>query len=186
MNVQPDRVLVWISVVTILAGCSHRQAADEELNESLSRMGVSRAAVLPLAGKVTIDGHPPHLENRRQKILVVLNDPTKPDVVPLSRPYVTCNPQGEFAFRTYGDDDGVPPGNYVVTFALLNDAGKRGYLGPDGFKNLYSDPEKSEFRIAHQGSGRTDYEFDVKIEGRDPIAPGPRALQGLGQMNDVR
>ncbi len=173
-------------IVTLFAGCSHRPTADQELDASLKQMGLSRRTVLPLAGKVTIEGQPPRIENRRQKILVVLNDTAKPDVSPLERPYVTCNPQGEFAFRTYGDDDGVPPGNYVLTFAKLTDGGKRGYLGPDGFKNLYNDPEKSEFRIAHQGSGRRDYEFDLKIDGRDPVPPGPRAVQGLGQMNDVR
>ena len=71
---------------------------------------------------------------------------------------------GTFAFRTYGDRDGVPAGNYVLTFTQLVDRGKRGYFGPDGLKNLYNDPDKSEFSIAHAKGGRSDYVFDLKIE----------------------
>jgi hypothetical protein len=179
---------VWLatSMALLVAGCSHRQTADEALDATLSNMGVSRTKVFPLAGKVTVDGKPPQLAQRRQKMFVILNDPAKPDVQPLERPFVECNAEGEFAFRTYDMRDGVKPGNYVLTFAELIDAGKRGYLGPDGLKNLYNDPDKAEFPIAHQEPGRTDYVFDLKIDGREPAPPGPRSFQGAGEMKNDR
>jgi hypothetical protein len=176
------RVLLASSIALLVAGCSHRQTADEALDATLSNMGVARVAVYPLAGKVTVDGQPPQLAQRRQKIFVVLNDPARPDVQPLERPFVACNADGEFAFRTYDMRDGVKPGNYVLTFAQLTDAGKRGILGPDGLKNLYNDPDKSEFPIVHQEPGRTDYVFDLKIEGREAAPAGRRAFQGAGEL----
>ncbi|HUE18057.1 MAG TPA: hypothetical protein VMR25_28135 [Planctomycetaceae bacterium] len=175
------RVLFALSIALLVAGCSHRQTADEALNQTLSQMGQSRSAVFPLAGKVTIDGQTPQLAQRRQRLLVVLNDPAKPDAKPLERPYVECNAEGEFAFRTYEMRDGVRPGNYVLTFAELTNVGKRGILGPDGLKNLYNDPDKAEFPITHQAPGRTDYRFDLKLEGREPAQPGPRSFQGVGE-----
>jgi hypothetical protein len=162
-------------------GCSHQQTAEEALDASLATLGTSKVAVSPLAGTVTIDGHPPQLE-RRQKILVMLHDPAKGGKSPKDPPFVVCNAQGGFAFHTYHDRDGVPPGEYVLTFVQLTDRGKRGYLGPDGLKNLYNDPDKSEIKIAHAGAGRTDYAFDLKIEGRDAIKPSPRAVLNLQDL----
>jgi hypothetical protein len=165
-------------IVACAAGCSHHATADEALDGALARQGKSRADVFPLAGTVTIDGKSPQL-TRRQKIIVMLHDAASKTQRPLDRRFVECKPDGTFAFRTYGDRDGVPAGNYVLTFSQLVDRGKRGYLGPDGLKNLYNDPDKSEFSIAHAKGGRSDYVFDLKIEGRDGVDAGPRAVQSL-------
>ena len=180
-----ERICLALLFAAHAAGCSQRQTADQVLDAALAQQGKSRMDVSPLAGKVTIDGKPPQLSGR-QKIIVTLYEAANKMQGPLERPFVECNAGGEFAFRTYGDRDGVPPGNYVLTFTQLVDRGKRGYLGPDGLKNLYNDPDKSEFSIAHGKKGRTDYVFDLKVEGRESVAAGPRAVQSLADMKESR
>jgi hypothetical protein len=179
------RICFAVLFAALVPGCSQRQTADQVLDAALAQQGTSRKNVFPLAGKVTIDGKPLQLTGR-QKIIVTLHDAANKRQGLLERPFVECNAGGEFAFRTYGDRDGVPPGNYVLTFTQLVDRGKRGYLGPDGLKNLYNDPDKSEFSIAHTKGGRTDYVFDLKIEGRESVAAGPRAVQSLAEMRESR
>ncbi len=104
---------------------------------------------------------------------------------PWERAFVECNRDGRFAFNTYFDDDGVPPGRYVVTIAQLTYRKKRGYTGPDLLKNLYNDPEKNatveQFKIEHKPPGRRDYSFDLRVAGEEPVAtPGPKALTAIG------
>ncbi len=182
----PATASFWplILLCAAAAGCSHRPSADEMLDASLARMGKSRETVYPLAGRVTIDGHPPQL-GPRQKILVLLDRPPDAKAPRAGRPFVVCNDRGEFAFHTYREGDGVPPGDYVLTFVELVDRGKRGYAGPDGLKNLYSDPDKSEFHIAHK-EGQTDYTFDLKIAGRDGANASPKALRTIEELTGGR
>ena len=76
--------------------------------------------------------------------------------------------------------DLAQPGTYIVTFAKLTKKPK-GFLGPDGFHNLYNDAERNqkeypELTIQHQAPGKKDYYFDLRIAGRDEVAPGPKAL----------
>jgi hypothetical protein len=55
------------------------------------------------------------------------------------------------------------------------------FAGPDELKNLYNDPEKNKndaaFLVDVQPPGRTDYQFDLSVAGKDPvIKPGPHAV----------
>jgi hypothetical protein len=167
------------------AGCG-RQTADQAVNEALKNAGQSRVSVFPLAGKVTIDGHAPEIgaagpaATSGPRIFLFLYDPAKLDAPVSGLPKATCKPNGEFAFNTYGKGDGVPPGKYVVAIVELKLDKRKGHVGPDGLKNLYNDPEKNaqilEFTIDHQPPGKTDYAFDLKIEGREAATPGPKAV----------
>jgi hypothetical protein len=91
---------------------------------------------------------------------------------------------------TYLGNDGVPVGKYVVEFVQLQlprvGGQRRGggvgrnFVGPDGLKNLYNDPEKNkgvqEFLVDVTEPGRTDYEFNLALAGKDPVAsPGQYA-----------
>ena len=161
-----------------LAGCA--KPANESLEAFLKQAGPARANIFPLAGKVTIDGQPPHLE-RPDRLLVMLTDPSKPDSP--RRLYRQCDDEGNFAFTTFVKGDGVPAGTYVVTFAVLK-LTPRGFVGPDQLKNLYNDPERNaenrDFNIAHQSPGKTDYAFDLKLAGLEGLAnAGAKALTEL-------
>jgi hypothetical protein len=165
------------------AGCGRQPTADQALDAELKQAGQTRATVCPLAGKALVDGQPPKFTNGRQRIVVMLCDPKKLTVPAHERTFVTCKSDGEFVFTSYAESDGVPAGDYVIIFAQLMDRGKRGYLGPDGFKNRYNDPQKnlqtSEFHLDHQAPGKTDYLFDLKIEDQQPVNPAPTALTAI-------
>jgi len=171
-----------ILLATLAIGCGSRhQTAEQALQAQLKLSGVEKQAVISLAGRVTIDGQPPGSDTNA--VVVMLNDPQKPNLPLLQRPHTMCEPSGVFSFSTYVGGDGFPPADYVVTFAVLVD-NRRGLLGPDQMKNLYNDPEKNkdnpEFHIDHKASGRKDYAFDLKVNGKDEVrSPGKYALTGL-------
>jgi hypothetical protein len=160
--------------------------ANTQVNAELARTGKQRVDVYPLAGRVTIDGQPPaELMKGRMRVIVMLNDVSKPDAPPASRPFVECDPEGQFKFSSYGKADGLPAATYVVTIADLKYNKKEGYVGPDGFKNLYNDPEKNanipEFKIDHKAPGKSDYDFDLKVGSKDAATAGPKALTTIPQ-----
>jgi hypothetical protein len=173
------RRLLAAFALYLVAGCSGTQSADQALDKSLAAAGQQRTKVYPLAGKLTVDGAPPEFE-QRERIILMLNDPAKPDTSPNLRPHAFVSATGDFSFQTYAADDGVQPGTYIVTFAKLTKKPK-GFLGPDGFHNLYNDAERNqkeypELTIQHQAPGKKDYYFDLRIAGRDEVAAGPKAL----------
>jgi hypothetical protein len=163
------------------AGCGQK-TAQQQVDEALKSAGQSRKTVFPLAGKVTIDGQAPETKPGR-RIVVMLFDRDKLDASPRSVPKTVVNPNGDFAFNMYGDGDGVPPGQYVAAIVEMKFDFKRGYVGKDGLQNLYNDPEKNakdpQFAINHESPGKRDYAFDLKVAGRDPVTPGPRAVTKL-------
>jgi hypothetical protein len=166
------------SVALIASGC--KKAENQSLDAFLKQSGPNRPIVYPLAGKVTIDGQPPQFE-RPLRLVVMLNDPKNPILA--LRPSRQCNDEGEFAFGTYTKADGIPPGTFTITFAVLK-VTPQGLVGPDQLKNLYNDPDKNalvpKFRIVHEAPGKKDYAFDLKVAGQEAIAtPGPNALTEL-------
>ncbi len=110
----------------------------------------------------------------------MLNDPEKLDVPPAKRRYVETTPSGDFSFSTYEPQDGIKPGKYVLTFAILKERGKFGMVGPDKLNNLYNDPDKNadiaEFKIDHKAPGKSDYSFNLELAGREAATPGPHSI----------
>jgi hypothetical protein len=168
-------------VIFTAAGCS-KSGDQASLDALLKQSGDNKPNPCPLAGKVTIDGQPAQYV-KPQRLVMMLYDPTQPDLPPFKRPCKDVSPDGTFAFGTYRKGDGLPAGQFIVAFALL-EVTNRGLLGPDQLNNLYNDPEKnaqfSEFHIDHQAPGREDYVFDLKVAGKPGVpVPGPRALTEL-------
>ena len=95
-------------------------------------------------------------------------------------PHIACGKDGRFSFYTYTTGDGVHVGSYVVLFAELRSNRERGLLGPDGLNNLYNDPDKNaqnkEFVVSVESPGKTDYEFNLQVAGKEPGTPGPHAV----------
>jgi hypothetical protein len=173
-------VLLIVLAVACAGGCS-RQNADDSVNKVLKETGQQRADVFPLAGKVTIDGRPPDTRpGGGKRIIIILTDPAKPDTPASSRPKATCQPSGDFAFNMYGTGDGVVAGKYVVAIVELKFDKRKGYIGPDGLKNLYNDPDKNAnldgFVIEHKAPGKKDYIFNLEVAGRDPGSAGPHSI----------
>jgi hypothetical protein len=170
------------AVLLTSAGCSDAQSANQRFAKELQQTGQSERSVVRFAGKVLVDGQPAHAAVAKQKVLVILFDQAQPKLQVGQRPVAWCNERGEFSFTTYRAGDGVEPGEYVVAIAqLMQHTKDDSFDGPDGLKNLYNDPDKnrevSEFKIKHASPGKTDYVFDLKLAGQDPVAaPGPHAV----------
>jgi hypothetical protein len=169
-----------------VSGCNSSLSSAQRVQQELGAIGKQQAEVLPFAGKVLVDGLPPKPKTPTSKVVVVLFNRAKPDLRLIRRPYAACNSQGEFSFTTYVPKDGLEAGEYVVAIAELSwrPKGDR-FSGPDAFENLYNDPDTNEkdqqFTVKHASRGKTDYEFDLKIAGREPPSkPGPRAVTQIG------
>jgi hypothetical protein len=164
------------------SGCGHL-SAEQRLGAQLKAANVSKHDAFPLAGKVLVDGLPAHTASSGQRTVVVLFDRAKPDLAVDQRPIAECNSEGEFSFQTYGNDDGVAAGQYVVTIAQLplENRAAAGSGNLDELKNLYNDPDKnaqrSGFVIDHKSPGKRDYVFELKVAGEEPVTtPAPRAV----------
>ena len=166
----------WSLLVLVLvaaAGCSGRQSSESRVKKALADAGAKASALYQLAGTVTVDGMPP--ESKELKSLVaVLYDPQKPDEEPA---FTLVRDDGHFNFT----EDGVEPGHYVLAFAALR-RNRRTFNGPDRLHNLYNDPDVNakvhpELVIDHQAPGKTDYQFNLEVVGKEPIkSPGPHAV----------
>ncbi len=73
--------------------------------------------------------------------------------------------EGKFEISTYESSDGVPEGDYVLTFTWGDyNAISRSY-GPDKFKGKYADPEKSEHKFSVVSGEPTEIErIDLKTK----------------------
>lgn len=161
-------------------GCA--RSSNQALQAAIKQTGQKPESLAPIGGKVLVDGEPAHFV-KPLKLVVMLYDPSKPNLPQSKRPCKECSPDGEFSFGTYTKGDGLPAGRFVVAFAVLN-VTMQGLKGPDHLKNLYNDPDMNaatpEFNIQHQRPGKTDYVFDLKVAGKEGIdTPGPNALTEL-------
>jgi len=170
-----------------LEGCSKPSREDEYSKNNAKPP--AQEPVAKFAGRVTVDGL---TQLGGDHIFVFLTDPQKLDKH--KRLSTRCDPDGRFEFKTYLPGDGVPLGKYVVGFVALHlpkkatgmgtaDSAPR-YLGPDGLKNLYNDPEKNkdipEFVVEVTQPGRTDYEFNLTVSGKEQGSLGRYAVKSLG------
>jgi hypothetical protein len=122
--------MAWFAVCLVpFIGCSGSAAPH-------------RKKVVPVSGVVVVDGAPPD-----KPIRVECHDEKGLDS---QHPTITKCESGEggkFALSTYQSGDGVPAGNYTVTFTWgeMNPISMQ-YSG-DKFKGRYSDPKKSEVKF---------------------------------------
>jgi hypothetical protein len=142
------------------------------------------------SGRVTVDGG---TQVGEDQLFVFLSDPQH-----LEKPMkymARCQPEnGSLEFTTYLPGDGVPLGKYVVGFVALHPVAKAAggggpaggpvpLRGPDGLKNLYNDPDKNkdvkEFVVEVTQPGRTDYEFNLTVAGKEPARPGPHSVKSM-------
>ena len=120
---------------------------------------VGQATLAKFAGKVTIDGQPRAAAGAGATHHLVRSKESRQEQRPLS---AACQKDGRFEFYTYAKADGAPVGSYVVLFAELTNNRARGFVQPDGLKNLYDDPDKNA----------QNPEFVVELDHREgPTTP---------------
>jgi hypothetical protein len=170
--------VAWIGISVLVAGCT--KTPGQSLSQQLQEMKIEQRATSKFAGTVTIDGLPPK-ESIKQGLRIMLYDPKNPPA-PGSAPLnaIVNLADGTFEFSSYKQGDGVPEGSYIVIFTALKHSlmGKeQGYHQPDALKNRYNDPDKSQWKVDVTGPGKTDYLFELALQGKDAVStPGPKAI----------
>jgi hypothetical protein len=171
-----------VFVLAMAAGCSRTQSPEARIQNALATAGLKATSQYRIAGTAKIDGMPPEFKERKQRLVVVLCDPKKTDLPMDLRPFTLVRENGHFTFT----EDGVPPGQYVLAFAVLKRKGQGHFVGPDALNNLYNDPDVNakdhpELVIDHKAPGKTDYEFNLEAAGKEPVtSPGPNAVTKVG------
>jgi hypothetical protein len=170
--------VIWL----VAAGCGGGTiSAEQALNQSIQQNGGAKAELVKFGGTVTVDGELAKAKVN-EAMVVMLYDPKNPPDSAHPVIHAACDSEGHFEFGTYTRDDGVPAGSYTVLFAQLrsNLFKNQGYHPPDRLKNLYNDPDKSEFHVDLTGTGRTDYEFALAVAGKDGnTTPAAKAITTL-------
>jgi hypothetical protein len=178
-----------ILAAVALEGCSQKSSREQEYSKNNPK-AAEQPPVGKFAGHVTVDGVAQ--VGTDNKLFVFLTDPQHPEKWTNLTP---CKQDGSFEFMTYFPGDGVRLGKYVVGFVELQAlkkakgggpaGGPRPYRGPDSLKNLYNDPDKNkdvqEFVVEVTQPGRTDYEFNLAVAGKEAGVPGPHAVKAISE-----
>ncbi len=177
----PRRKIAWGVPATLIFvvsfGCDGRQSTAQRLEKAYESAGMDPVKAYPLGGTITVDNEPPVAKSEASRLVAIAYDTAKPDVKARSNARAFVKPDGSFELPP------LPPGKYVMLFAQLGYNPRMGFVGADGLKNLYNDPDvnskKTEFLIDHQAPGKTDYTINLSIAGETPpAAPGPKAFVG--------
>ena len=152
--------------------------------------GISKLPTYPVSGQVYLNGEPA----KGAAVILHLQNPTEQKPGAPSHPQEVTgkvDEQGNVQFRTYELNDGVPAGEYAVTFVMKE---RRPYgtfgnpesaanVNPDKLGGKYSDPDTSEhtLTVAEGGAndlGRIDLEADLAAveaeqEAEQPQIPVP-------------
>ena len=139
---KPSAFLYLFAVVFSITGCG--TASNEK-------------PVYPIQGKVLVDGQP------ADQVQVVFHDVAGLDKSSPTYPQGFTNSDGTLRVSTYADGDGVPQGEYKVTFKLQEyNMLSRSFSGPDKLKDKYSDPKTTPFTLK-VGSGLPNDLGDVEL-----------------------
>jgi hypothetical protein len=109
-----------------------------------------RKPTFPLTGQVLVDGRP------AAQLFLACHDVKGVDPVQPTVSSAITDQDGKFAVSTYQSGDGVPAGEYVLTFVWGKlDLITKSY-GGDRLKGRYSDPQKSAWRCKVETGKPTD------------------------------
>lgn len=113
------------------------------LASGCGKAGPDRTTVVPVDGKVTLNGQP------LPGAMIVLH-PKNGGSSSAPTPRAQVEKDGSFRITTYDSGDGAPPGEYVATIAwykLVNQGGDV-KAGPNVLPPKYSSPKTSPWQIS--------------------------------------
>lgn len=112
--------------------------------------GPARIETFPVKGKITVDGQP--VEN----LAIFCNRLSEADAENPTESQCFTEKDGSFLIGTYESKDGVPEGEYALTFRLGEwNAFSRGYEG-DKLNGRYTDPKESVAKFTVKKGQPTD------------------------------
>ena len=112
----------------------------------------NRKETAPVVGQIVVDGAPPS-----SPIKVMCHPVNGMDQENPSVSWCMTGEDSKFEISTYEAGDGVPPGDYKLTFlwGTMNVV-SMSYGGPDKLGGRYDDPEESEFEFTVQAGEPLD------------------------------
>lgn len=123
------RLFAAILVMTVAASCGEEGPYQKE--------------TIPVSGRILVDGKPPG-----SLIQVLAHEEGGIDKEHPTVTQGTVAEDGTLSMTTYTTGDGVPPGEYVLTFTWQEfQPFSMNYGGPDKLNGRYSDPKKSEITL---------------------------------------
>lgn len=107
------------------------------------KSGPPRKQVFKVTGKLVVDNEPP-----MSPIQIECHSLSPLDTKMPTVSLCDADPDGTFQISTYDAGDGVPPGEYVLTFSWRQfNVMSRNYAGPDRLKGKYSKKDGSQFKV---------------------------------------
>lgn len=98
----------------------------------------------PVKGKIMVDGKEPG-----SPLQIACHNTGEIDTEHPTASGCISNTDGTFELSTYTTGDGIPPGDYTLTFIWKKfDLMSRSYGGPDKLKKRYDKPEKSKIKFS--------------------------------------
>lgn len=136
MSMVSRRCFLALLAVTVFTGCSRTPTHY-------------RKPTFKVTGKLVVDGEEPGAAVSIQCVPISQEDN---DPAHYSLSGAMSAPDGAFEIATYESGDGVPDGEYVLTFiwGTMNIM-TRSYGGPDKLKGRYSDAKTSEIKFTVDG-----------------------------------
>jgi 5-hydroxyisourate hydrolase-like protein (transthyretin family) len=136
---RPLNLVAIVALCLSVVGCSSERKPANELK------------VVPVTGVVLVDGQP--TAGIKIKMYSKTTDREK-----RAFPRGVTDEEGRFHAWTYRVNDGVPPGEYVVTYIDHSQANPAVRENPDGFRGRYADRNNKEHVITVPDS---DEPFDL-------------------------
>ncbi len=134
------RSILLLSFVSLIFGCG---SGGEE---------PYRKKTTVVRGSITVDGVPPDSPLAITCVPVDGMDKENPSIT-----RAMSDDLGNFELSTYEQGDGIPEGEYVLTFVWGKmDLISRNYGGPDKLGGKYAKPESSGIKLSVKGSEPID------------------------------
>ena len=134
------RCLSWLLAAGIALPCACGKKDD------------GRKPTFPVTGQVYVDGKPPD-----SPILISCHPVGGIDKANPTVSAARTGDDGKFSISTYKSGDGIPEGEYVLTFYWgKENLFTRSYGGPDRLNGRYKDPKKSPWHITVKAGEPTD------------------------------
>jgi hypothetical protein len=116
-----------------------------------AKQDANRKPTFPVTGQLLVDGNP------AEDVQITCHAVGGVDKENPTSSRTDTGEHGVFKFSTYAGGDGVPEGDYVLTFFWgQTNVFTREYVGPDKLNDRYRDPKKSEVSFTVKKGAPTD------------------------------
>jgi hypothetical protein len=151
----PNKFILQFTILStlLMVGCGSGSYTRSDAD--LAKIsGGELKEVVPVAGKITVDGSP--VAGVNVYFHSKVNEP--PSTV------ARTDAAGKYCVSTYRPCDGIVPGEYLLTFKFMPKMTPNG-RGEDLLKGRYADPQNTEFKLtAELRKPQKDVDFELNTK----------------------